>query len=482
MSISHAISAAQSGLGVSGLRADIVATNVANASTPGYVRRSGLLGETLVGQRSAGVHAAGIARSTDAALTSQRMALTSDVSQASVLASTWQTLSARLGDTAEGAGLFSMMSQFETALSEAATAPESSAQLSAVLDAADTLVSEFHDLSRLVSVQRMEADREVSEGVAVVNRALQQIEDLNNQLTSMDRSTPQAAAAFDERQRALDTISEYLPVEAVQREGGKIDVVTPEGVYLLSGTARQIEFTASSAFGPAQTLANGALSGLSVDGIDLTPGASSFAAVSSGLFGALFQLRDTELPAFGAQLDTVAQDLVSRLSDDALDPTKTPGDFGLFVDTGTPGDPGLAGRISVNPLIDPDQGGELWRIRDGLGAASEGPPGNTSILNALSGALTQVRSVSSSGLQGSFSSSELVAHFASVTGQTRVGHETVLSSTNAQHSMVSKAEQGETGVDIDAQMQELMLVEQAYAANARVIEIAQQMIQRLMEI
>jgi flagellar hook-associated protein 1 FlgK len=39
-----------------------------------------------------------------------------------------------------------------------------------------------------------------------------------------------------------------------------------------------------------------------------------------------------------------------------------------------------------------------------------------------------------------------------------------------------------TGVDIDAQMQDLLLVEQAYAANARVIEVAGQMIKQLMEL
>ncbi|MDP1556641.1 MAG: flagellar basal body protein, partial [Hyphomonas sp.] len=37
MSLSSAINAARSGLQVSSLRAEIVATNVANATTPGYV-------------------------------------------------------------------------------------------------------------------------------------------------------------------------------------------------------------------------------------------------------------------------------------------------------------------------------------------------------------------------------------------------------------------------------------------------------------
>jgi len=230
------------------------------------------------------------------------------------------------------------------------------------------------------------------------------------------------------------------------------------------------------------TLDNGALSGLSVNGQELTPGASSYAAISSGMFGALFTLRDTDLPNFGAQLDTIANDLVTRLSDDSIDPTKVPGEFGMFVDTGTPGDPGLAGRIDLNALVDPAQGGSLWRLRDGIGAAVEGPPGDNSILSAMSNAFTKIQSMNSNGIQGGFSATELVAHVASLTGQTRISHESVLSSASTQHDLLIEAELSETGVDIDSQMQDLLAIEQAYAANARVIEIANQMMQKLMEI
>ncbi|HBH43134.1 MAG TPA: flagellar hook-associated protein FlgK, partial [Hyphomonas atlantica] len=92
MSISHAINAAQTGLKVSGLRADVVATNVANASTPGYVRRSIILSETLVGGRTSGVSSTGVVRATDSGLTSERMTLSSNVAQSSLMASTWQVL------------------------------------------------------------------------------------------------------------------------------------------------------------------------------------------------------------------------------------------------------------------------------------------------------------------------------------------------------------------------------------------------------
>ena len=482
MSLSHAINAAQSGLRASGLRADIVATNVANAKTPGYVRRSVLLSETIVGARSAGVHATGIGRSQDAVLTAQRMHLSSDLAQANVLASAWQSLSTRVGDTAEGSGIFAMMSNLESTMAAAAQSPESKTNASAVLDAARTIVTELRSLSQLVSNQRAEADYEIADGVEVVNSALKEIEKLNGQIARMDRTTSQAAALMDERQRVLDTISEYLPVDAIPRDSDTIDVVTKEGVYLLAGTAREIEFSSSNAFGPGQTLAGGGLSGMFVGDIELTPGAASFGAVSSGLFGALFTLRDSELPDFQNQLDAVAGDLIARFSDDSLDPTKTPGDPGLFVDSDPLAGAGTAARLSLNALIDPEQGGEIWRLRDGLGAVSEGPPGNTSILSAMEDALTATRAVSAGGFDGTFTMSELTAAFTSRTGQARISNEAVLSSASAQHTMLAEAEQAETGVDIDAEMQDLLMIEQAYAANARVIEIANQMITRLMEI
>ena len=482
MSISGAINAARTGLQTSGLRADIVANNVANASTPGYVRRSVLLSEQLAAGVTSGVQSSGIVRSTDAFLTAERMNASSDLAQASVLASTWASLSSRLGDTADGAGLFRNFSDFEGALSNAALTPESATNLTNVLNSAQAIINEFRGLSSAAASLRGEADRSIADGVDMFNQALQQIEELNGKIASAKPNNSQEAALVDERQRVLDTIAEYVPVRAIPRDGGTIDVVTREGVFLVAGTARQIEFTPSSSFDPDQTLADGHLSGLAVDGIDITPGASSYGAISSGMFGALFSLRDQDIPGFTDQLDTIAGDLVSRLSSDALDPTKTPGDPGLFVDSGTPGTPGLAGRLALNAAVDPAQGGEIWRLRDGIGAVTEGPSGNGALFRGSLSALTAVTPVSSGGIQGSFSSSQLVAHVASLTGQARVHHESVLSSATTQHLMLSEAEQSVEGVDIDAQMQELLLIEQAYAANARVIEVANQMLARLMEL
>ncbi len=75
-------------------------------------------------------------------------------------------------------------------------------------------------------------------------------------------------------------------------------------------------------------------------------------------------------------LDGMARDLYERFADPALDPTIAAGDPGLFTDRGAAFDPadevGLAGRIAVNAAVDPAQGGQSWRLRDGIYAAAPG--------------------------------------------------------------------------------------------------------------
>lgn len=482
MSISSAIVSARSGLDAIGARADLVATNVANATTPGYVRRALTVSETILGSDTAGVQITGIDRSTNERLTSERRLLASDYAQAEILSASWSSLSQRIGEDVDSSALFQNLTAFETALQDAALSPESPTHANQVVSSAKNLITEFNALADLISQRRFQAEQDITSSIEIVNASLVEIENLNRSIASIDRSTSQAAALFDERGRVLDRIAEHLPIQTYQRDSGAIDVLTIEGVFLVAGPARQIEYTPSNVVGPGQTLANGSLSGMTVDGVDITPGANSFGAVSSGSLGALFTLRDTDLTTLESQLDTMAQDLIDRFSNPAVDTTLTLGDPGLFVDTNSAAGAGIAGRLEINALVDPVQGGAVWRLRDGLGAAGPGNPGDNTLLTALSGQLTQVNTISQPGLQGSYTSRELIAQLGSLAGQNRIQNEAVRSSVTLQRDAIKQAEANETGVDIEQEMQDLLLIEQAYAANARVIQAASQMLNQLIEL
>ena len=86
------------------------------------------------------------------------------------------------------------------------------------------------------------------------------------------------------------------------------------------------------------------------------------------------------------------------------------------------------------------------------------------------------------GLSGELSATNMVANVTSSIGAARITAETQLSSTTARAQSVIDAETAATGVDTDQELQRLLLIEQAYAANARVIQTADQLIRQLLEL
>ncbi len=169
-----------------------------------------------------------------------------------------------------------------------------------------------------------------------------------------------------------------------------------------------------------------------------------------------------------------------------MDATRAVGAAGLFTDAGTAFDPAdevaLSERLSINTAVDPAQGGAIWRLRDGLGgAASPGEVGNAQLLQDLTSALTDTRTAASADFTNAArSSSGLAADLlSSVGGAERLHAENMLASSSAQNASLKMMEL-ENGVDTDHEMQKLLLIEQAYAANARVIATVDEMIQQLL--
>ena len=79
------------------------------------------------------------------------------------------------------------------------------------------------------------------------------------------------------------------------------------------------------------------------------------------------------------------------------------------------------------------------------------------------------------------SAAERLAVFSSSASQNRLNAETQLSFTAARWDSLNNAELA-GGVDTDIELQILLRVEQAYAANAKVIQTVSSMIQQILEI
>ncbi len=484
MSISSALSNALTGLGAASRRTEVISDNVANALTPGYARRSLSVAAAAVGGRGVGVSVIEVVRSSDPRTTAERRRVEADAGGAGTLAAAEMKLAAVFGGADADGSVPSAAIAFETSLVRLADTPESEALQAEAAGRARGLAGVLGEGSRDVQRVRMAADESIGRLVATANEALARVEDLNKAIRSATTGGRGVAALEEERQLEIDKLAEIVPVRLAQRDMGEVAIYTPGGAILLDGRAVTLGFSVRGQITPDMTLASGALSGLTIDGRAVAPGADG--PLAGGALSAHFEVRDRIAPAASAQLDALAADLVRRFEDAGVDPTITSGAPGLFTDQGGVLDPaiiqGLAGRIAINSAVDPQAGGEPWRLRDGIYAVAPGPVGLDDLPRAMVGALSQrMPAPAGAGVTGLYGFPDMAEAISADRLQAEAESAAGSAFRSGKLSVLKETEAAATGVDTDQEMSDLLLAEQAYAANAKVLETVDRLLQRLLQ-
>jgi flagellar hook-associated protein 1 FlgK len=486
MSIDVALNSAFSGLKASSKAVELSSTNVANALNKSYARRDLELSTIVLGGATAGVQVRSVERAENAFLTGERLSFSARTADLGYSSNAVSSVADVVGAPTEENSLVDRVSTFQVALVAAGNDPDSTSLQIGLLNAAKALTEKLNELSDNNQRLREDADAQIAADVGRLNVALAGIEDLNADILVAKVKNLDTSGLQDNRQELIDSIAEIVPLRVVERENGQLALFAQGGGVLLDGAAREFSFEPTRAITTGMTLASGALEPLEVEGriADVGAGGGLF---DGGRLSAAFAQRDIDIPEFDQQIDAIARDLIERFQDPAVDPSLAVTDAGLFTDAGTVFDPldelGLAARIGVNAAVDPDRGGEYWRLRDGINAAIEGEAGDATLLRAMSVAMSDSRIVSAgfgSTFQGDFVS--LVTEFSSQMGY-RLSHgESQLAFAQSQFATVRETELAEIGVDTDGEMRRLLEIEQAYAANARVVTVVDSLMQRLMEI
>ena len=475
MSLSHSLNAAYSGLTASAKAASIVAENMSNLRTPGYGRREVLLSSSSIG---GGVQIGGVLRHSNPAVIGERRAAQAMSAGAETRTAFLASLEGLLGLPGAAGSLSNRISAFDTALTTAAASPGTEAQLSGVLGAAQSLAGMLRGLSDHVQQARSTADRAIAGDVGLLNDTLKQVETLNRDIQRMTAVRQDTASLVDQRQALVDRIAQIVPLREVARDGGQIALYSIGGAALIDGQAGVFGFAPAGQIGPATA----GLSGLTLN--DRPVSTDAIGLMRGGRLAASFEVRDTLAPQAQVRLDAVARDLITRL--EGVDPTVAPGAPGLLTDGGNAfgaaQEPGLAGRIAVNAAVDPAQGGALWRLRDGLGATVPGDAGNGKLLTDLASALNDPRATASGGfLPGTRDFAGLGAELLSGIASARLAEESGAALAASRQTALAELE-AQGGVDTDQETQRLLMIERSYAANARVIQAVEQMLDRLLEI
>lgn len=484
MSMSSALSNALSGLTASSRTANVISSNIANALTDGYGRREINLSSSVLGGGTAGVRIDGISRIVDQAVINDRRLADASLGASSTHAGFLDRIESVIGEPGDAGSLIDQLAELDSALIEAASRPDSETRLQNVVQSAKDVVDHINTISSEIQNQRTQADQSIAQQVDKLNSSLLQIKELNSAILTENTSGRDASALMDLRQQLIDDISSIVPLRTISRDHGQVALITTGGAILLDGRAAEIGFTPVGLITEDMTLAAGSLSGLTINGNAVSTGGNGI--MSGGSLTALFEVRDELATTAQADLDSVARDLIERFQDPTVDSTLGATDAGLFTDSGAFFDPaneaGLSTRLSLNTLVDPDAGGAVWRLRDGLGATTQGEVGNAALLQNLSSALTETHSpVSGSITNSSRSISGLVSDFLSVISADRQTAETQIAFSATKVDTL-KAQELESGVDTDYELQLLLLVEQSFAANARVMQTIDELIQTLLGI
>ncbi|HHX91652.1 MAG TPA: flagellar hook-associated protein FlgK [Paracoccus sp.] len=481
MSINSAISAAMSGLAAQTRAIDVISANVANSLTDGYAPRHLMLSATVLGGVGSGVRIAGVARQTDPVLVGLMRHSGGAASGHGAQSVFWSRIEQAIGLPGDPHSLTGKVAVFENALISAAARPDLDHRLAAVTDAANDLVGHLNQLEAQVQGLRQNADVAIAQDVETLNAGLERIAKLNRDIIKLQAGGHQPLGLMDERQTLIDSLSRIVPIREFQHPDGRIALYSEGGTLLLDSKPAVISFTPSPGMDASMSLAGGSLSGLSAQGVQISVGSNG--PLSGGRLAANFAIRDADAPTAQSALDRIAESLVGRFEDLATDPSAMPGQPGLFTDLGFALDPaavqGLAGRISFTTVVQPGAGGHLWKLREGLGAVTPGPVGNAEQMQRWIEALQRP-------LPGS--SGSAARNFADNVGQTISGISQARQAAD-DRAGYAEAYDGELkhqalamGVDVDSEMQRLLLVEKAYAANARVLQIADELLRQLLEI
>lgn len=482
MSISGSMSSALSGLTVAAKSAELISSNIANVLTEGYGRRELQTAARLVGTTGSGVQAFGVKREINRTLLADRRiadALSSNVGRQ---ADFMMRLETAYGTPGDASSLNGRLAAFDTALISATGQPESSIRQNNVLDAANALAVSFHMISNEIQTLRSLADKKITAEVDQVNRALVSIAELNRNITALASSLRDSSSLVDQRQQLIDIVATIIPIREAATENGRVTLYSTGGAVLLDGKPAKLEFSPVGLITPDMTFGSGALSGLRINGRAINTGLNG--PIAGGSLAAEFAIRDDIAPAAQADLDSVARDLIIRFQDPSLDATLLATGAGLFTDGNTAfavlNEEGVASRIGINAAVDPNRGGAVWRLRDGIGATVPGAAGQAALFVAMQSALNDSRSTASGQFAGASRgalalSSQVIS---SVTNE-RLSLEAEAGFSAARATALHSLEL-EDGVDTDRELQDLLLVEQAFAANAKVIQTADEMIQVLL--
>jgi flagellar hook-associated protein 1 FlgK len=483
MSLTSALSIAQSALRNTSRQTSVVSRNVSDASNPDYTRRLALVTSTAPGARSVDVQ-----RAADELLFRNNLrALSTLVGQQTVYDGMEHLgLAVNGADNANSAAV--AIGQLQEALQTYSSSPSNNNLAENAVDSARNMVRVLNSGTDAIQSFRVDMDTEISTAVKDLNDLLNQFKDANTEIVSGTRNGRDVSESLDRRDALLKQISNLVAVSSITRTDNDMVIMTKDGATLFETIPRSVTFQPQATYA-AGTPGNSVY----IDGIPVVTGTGGNTDAGGKIAG-LVQLRDQVAGTMQTQLDEIARGLITTFAETDGSGGALPPLAGLFTWPGGPAIPpagiaigGLAGQISLNPAYDSDAGGNSVLLRDGgaNGAAyvhnTTGGSSYSDLLISLSQLLDQPIAFDAAADIGTAQSvSDFSSSAISWFEGTRKDASAAVQAKEALAARTAEALSNSTGVNVDTEMSLLLELEHTYQASARLIKAVDDMLQSLL--
>ena len=441
-------------IGASGVRAyktalDTVGDNIANTGVAGYVRRSATLAEvaapaaTLTArytESGGGVRVAGVGRAADMFKAAAVRQSSSDLGRTETAATWLDRVETSLSDTK----LSDRLTSFFTSARTLAADPTSVPQRAVMIEAANSAALAFQQSGTSLDRAMTELDATAQAGVTSLNGLAAQLAKINDGLGRTASSTTTSAQLMDQRDQVLEQMSALADIDVQTDDLGRAAVKLggSTGATLVAGNIEGTVAYSRNTSGAVSFVVQRA-------------GAAQIVSPSGGALAGVIDGAQRITEARTA-LNTIAADFTQQVNAVQAQGRDLDGTAGapIFATGATPTD------ISV-VLTDP---------RGIAAAAVGGGARDSSNLTALQTVRT------SRDFEGR--TTALVTANAAALEQKKL----VADAQSSIRDGAVAARDSQSSVDLDSEAVDLLRFQQAYQASSRIIQVARETFQSILEI
>jgi flagellar hook-associated protein 1 FlgK len=482
----------------------VVSQNVANVGTPDYAREVSVQTSVTAGGMGMGVRSQPAIRDVNAQVQTQALLQNATVSGLQTRQAALQQIDSVQGTPGAGTDLASLLGAVQDAFSALQTDPSNQTRQAQVVTTAQNLTRQINDLSASYQTGRQNAQDGLVSGVAALNTALASIGSLSDKIIQLRAIGVSTADLENQRGAAEDSLSQLVSVRVVDQPNGDVQLLASGGLSLPVHSSTPPFAIAPATIGAASAYPAGGVPAVTLGGVDVT------GQLGGGQLGAQITLRDTTLPTDQAELDEFSETLSTRFDQQGLtlftDPSgNVPAATGPQTQSGYVG---YAGIIAVNPAVVATPS----LVRDGTHAVagsatgasaftpnpSDGPAGFSDLItrvlnyalggNAQDGVAQPAPALTglgvSGGLAASYSTPGALSDFATVMvsaqAQDSAATTTDLANAKALQTTLQSTLSSTSGVNIDTEMSNMVALQNAYGANAKIISTLQSMFSEIL--